>query len=103
MMTNTNRIKESIFTSILCFITVALMLWQFIIEGMITKANCFAVICFFICFIILFYAEIEIENSMIENHIIIRGLNYKIFLLLEKTKIRYMNFKNFVSLREKKQ
>ena len=102
MMTNTNRIKESIFTSILCFITVALMLWQFIIEGMITKANCFAVICFFICFIILFYAEIEIENSMIENHIIIRGLNYKIFLLLEKNKDSLYEFQEFCIAKRKK-
>ncbi len=102
MMTHNNRIKEPIFTSILCFITVALMLWQFIIEGIITKDNCFAVICFFICFIVLVYAEIEIENSMIKNHIIIRGLNYTIFLLLEKNKDSLYEFQEFCIAKRKK-
>lgn len=101
-MSHYNKIKELFFTYILYFITVALLLWQFIIEGIITKANCFAVICFFICFIILVYAEIEIENCMINNHIIIRGLNYKIFLVFEKNKDSLYEFQEFCIAKRKK-
>lgn len=84
-----------IFTIIACIIVVALMVWQFIMRGVITKDNWFAVICFYSCFIILAFAMTEIMFSIIDNHIMIKGLRFKIFLIFEKNKNLLDEFQEF--------
>ena len=102
-MTNQRfSIKNTIFLVILCPILVALMLWQFITEGIITADNWLAVVCFYSCFIILIFAMTEITYCSIDNHITIKRLKYKTFLLLEENKDRLCSFQNFCVIERKK-
>ena len=102
-MTNQRfSIQNTIFLVILCPILVALMLWQFITEGIITADNWLAVVCFYSCFIILIFAMTEITYCSIDNHITIKGLKYKTFLLLEENKDRLCSFQNFCVIERKK-
>ncbi len=78
------------------------MLWQFIVEGIINANNWFAIVCFYSCFIVLIFAMNEIKFCTIDNHIVVKRLKYKIFLLLENNREQLCLFQDYCTIERKK-